>query len=160
MTVKDLSHSESVDINATPADVYELISDLPRMGEFSPENTGGRWLSGEPGTVGATFEGDNKMGERTWSTQCDVTAADPSKCFEFEVARNLGGPYIRWRFEIAPGASDGTSVLTEIWDVIKLPSTFENMPDDQIEARKQQIIEGIGTTLARVKATAEGNAGG
>jgi Polyketide cyclase / dehydrase and lipid transport len=30
--------------DASPEVLYEMVSDLPRMGEWSPENTGGRWV--------------------------------------------------------------------------------------------------------------------
>ena len=44
-------------IAATPERVYELVSDLPRMGEWSPENTGGSWIKGATGpAVGAKFK--------------------------------------------------------------------------------------------------------
>ena len=36
-------------IAAAPERVYELVSDLPRMGEWSPENTGGTWIKGAKG---------------------------------------------------------------------------------------------------------------
>lgn len=155
MTVNDLTHRESVDINATPQQVYALVSDPTRMGEWSPENKGGRWLEGEPGTVGAVFEGDNELGERQWSTQRDVTVADPAKCFEWVVARNQGGPYIAWRYEIEPGSADGTSVLTEVWDVVKMPPTLGKLTDEQMNGRKAQIVDGMTKTLAGIKATAE-----
>ena len=44
------------DITAAPEVLWNLISDLPRMGEWSPENTGGSWTGGATGaTTGAKF---------------------------------------------------------------------------------------------------------
>ena len=75
-------------IRAEAAELYELISDLPRMGEWSPENTGGRWVNGAEGPVeGARFKGANKSGWAKWSTDVVVTVADPAKRFSFDVAR-------------------------------------------------------------------------
>ncbi|MBJ7509613.1 MAG: SRPBCC family protein, partial [Ilumatobacteraceae bacterium] len=34
----------SKEVNATPQAVWALVSDLPRMGEWSPENQGGEWV--------------------------------------------------------------------------------------------------------------------
>ena len=46
-------------INATPERMYELISDLPRMGRWSPENAGGNWQMGATGpAVGGKFNAD------------------------------------------------------------------------------------------------------
>ena len=54
-------------VSASPERVYELVSDLPRMGEWSPENTGGKWVKGATGpAVGALFEGTNRLGKKKW----------------------------------------------------------------------------------------------
>ena len=39
----------SIEISATPEKVFPLIAHLERMGEFSPENTGGTWVRGATG---------------------------------------------------------------------------------------------------------------
>jgi uncharacterized protein YndB with AHSA1/START domain len=38
--------SVSVEIKAPVAKVWAMITDLPRMGEWSPENQGGEWMKG------------------------------------------------------------------------------------------------------------------
>ena len=38
----------SVDVDAPPEQVFELVSDVTRMGEWSPESTGAEWRSGTP----------------------------------------------------------------------------------------------------------------
>lgn len=49
-------------IDATPQEVYELVSDVRRMPEWSPEVTEARWLGSEPGArIGARFEGTNRI---------------------------------------------------------------------------------------------------
>jgi hypothetical protein len=69
-----------------PADVlYEMVSDLSRMGEWSPENLGGRWRRGSGPTLGGRFKGRNKRGPLRWTTNVEVTAAQPGRLFEFVV---------------------------------------------------------------------------
>src|SRR6202021_1396406 len=59
----------SHDIAAPAEKVWALVSDLPRMGEWSPENAGGKWVKGATGpALGAVFEGTNKHGFRPWAT--------------------------------------------------------------------------------------------
>ena len=71
--------SRTTTVRATPQEAYALVSDLPRMGELSPENTGGRWLKGATGpAVGARFKGTNRNGVRRWSTTATVEVADVS----------------------------------------------------------------------------------
>ena len=67
MTVHGMHREASIEINASPEAVYDLVSDLPRMGEWSPENTGGEWQGGGRGQVGDRFTGQNRAGEFTWS---------------------------------------------------------------------------------------------
>ncbi len=101
-------------IAATPDELYALVSDVTRTGEWSPENIGGRWIgSADAPVVGAKFRGSNRRGFRRWSTTCTVVTADPGKEFAFEVGF-YGIPVARWGYEFAP-AGDGT-LVTETWN--------------------------------------------
>src|SRR5277367_6047983 len=63
----------SRDIAAPAEKVWALVSDLPRMGEWSPENAGGKWVKGATGpALGSVFQGANKNGFRRWSTTVTV----------------------------------------------------------------------------------------
>jgi len=62
MTVHGMQHETSVEIAASPQAVYDLVSAVTRMGEWSPENVGADWTGGTPGTEGSTFEGHNRIG--------------------------------------------------------------------------------------------------
>lgn len=60
--------SGSVEIEADPAAVFAMVTDLPRMGEWSPENQGGAWQGGATGAaIGARFLGNNVNGTKKWS---------------------------------------------------------------------------------------------
>ena len=73
-------------IRADAVRLYDLVSDLPRMGEWSPENTGGKWTKGATGpAVGACFKGTNRNGWRKWSTDVVITEAKPGERFSFDV---------------------------------------------------------------------------
>ena len=68
------------DIAAPAEKVWALVSDLPRMGEWSPENAGGTWAKGATGpALGAVFKGTNKNGFRRWSTTVTVVACEPGQ---------------------------------------------------------------------------------
>jgi len=74
--------SVSVEINAPVEKVWAMITDLPRMGEWSPENQGGEWAKGATGpAIGATFKGRNKNGKKKWGTNVVVNACDAPKKF-------------------------------------------------------------------------------
>jgi hypothetical protein len=99
---------------AAPADtVWALVADLPRMGNFSPENTGGSWDNGATGpAVGATFSGKNKNGFRRWSTTATVTECDPGQVFEITITSGRS-PIANWRYEFESTA--GGCRVTESW---------------------------------------------
>ena len=55
------------EVSANPEKVWALITDLPRMGEWSPEATGGEWIEGAAAAaVGAQFKGTNKTATHNW----------------------------------------------------------------------------------------------
>ena len=101
-------------ITASPERVYELVSDLPRMGEWSPENTGGKWIKGATrAAVGAKFKGTNAKGIMRWSTIATVTAADPGREFAFDVTAT-GFAVAGWGFSL--DAVEGGTKVTQWWD--------------------------------------------
>ena len=64
MGVLGMHREASLEINAAPETVYDLVSNLARMGEWSPENIGGEWQGGGSGKAGDRFLGHNRAGER------------------------------------------------------------------------------------------------
>lgn len=105
--------SESIAINAPARLVYDMVSDVSRMGEWSPEATGAKRR--DPGVelrVGDTFVGTNKWGLARWSTRCTVLVANPGGCFAFKVAVP-GFPISTWRYDFAE--SEGITTVTESW---------------------------------------------
>jgi hypothetical protein len=101
------------DIAAPAEKVWALVSDLPRMGEWSPENTGGNWTKGTTGpALGAVFKGANRNGFRRWSTNATVVVCEPGKVFEFAV---MAGPLAvaNWRYEFED--TESGCRVTESW---------------------------------------------
>jgi hypothetical protein len=153
MTVHGMHREASIEIHASPEAVYGLVSDLPRMGEWSPENIGGEWQDGGSGKVGDRYIGHNRASERAWSVPVMVTVAERGRCFEF-VTRPDEGPYVRWTYRLEPSGT-GTRV-TEIWDVEQLPPAMQQATPEQLEARARYTEDMLINTLAALKATAEG----
>jgi hypothetical protein len=101
-------------IAASPEDLYDIVSDLPRMGELSEEHIGGEWIgSATHPDVGAKFKGRNANGRRTWSTIATVDVAEPGRQFTFGVT---AGPFkiSRWSFRFE-SVEHGTNV-TQTWE--------------------------------------------
>jgi len=102
-------------VRAEPSVVYDLISDVTRMGSWSPETTSCRWLGDAIGpAVGARFRGTNRHGPLLrWTTACTVTAAVPGRRFAFDVDF-AGVPIARWAYDLEPSSTG--CIVTESWE--------------------------------------------
>ena len=100
-------------IASSPEIVWGLVTDLTRMGDWSPENKGGNWVKGATrAEKGAKFKGINSNGKVTWPTLVKVIECDPPKHFVF---RLLGGPFgsVDWVYDIEP--TENGCQVTESW---------------------------------------------
>lgn len=107
--------SVSRTINAPADELWKMVSDITRMGDWSPETTSGAWVKGASGpTVGARFKGDNRNGSKSWSIVCEVTACEPGVSFGFDA---MAGPvrYANWRYDFEATA-EGTIVTESVSD--------------------------------------------
>ena len=157
MTERRRHDEVSIDIAAPPERVYELISDITRMGEWSPECRRCTWAKGATGpAVGARFRARNKGGRGpSWFNTPTVTVAEPAREFAF----NRSGPGIgsyTWRYVLTPTAT-GTR-LTESYDAEKpLPAAMTWITEKWVgsDDRDADLRVGMETTLDRIKAAAE-----
>ncbi len=143
----------SIDIDAPPAAVYGLVSDITRMGEWSSEAIGGEWLDGGSGNVGDRFNGHNRAGEREWTRECEVAKADVGEEFTFVVG-GVEANCTWWSYEVEPNGSGTT--LTERWWIVNKTPAMQTATDEQFAARIEKTKEMLRTTLASIKAEAEG----
>ena len=90
-----------IEIDAVQLTVYELISDITRMGDWSPECYRCEWLNGATAAaVGARFRGHNRLGKVRWHTEAIVTVADPGREFAFTTLHKEGREETLWRYQI------------------------------------------------------------
>ncbi|MFC6155942.1 SRPBCC family protein [Kribbella jiaozuonensis] len=170
--------TESISVAASPDTLYSLVSDLPRMREWSPECTRVTWShhSGptapptapptEPAAastgpaapipssgplVGARFIGHNRAGAVRWFTFGRVVAAEPGRRFAFSI--HFGPiPISLWDYEFTPTAT-GCEV-TESWTDHR-PRVLRALFRPIFGNRTPRNADGIHTTLTRLKSTAE-----
>src|ERR1700758_2646897 len=103
----------TVHMAASPERVWELVSDVTRIGRYSPETFEAEWIDGATGpAVGARFRGHvkrNGWGPTYW-TKCTVTASEPGRTFACGVGVGNGTtPVNVWSYRIEP-AGDGGDV--------------------------------------------------
>lgn len=146
--------SHSVVVDAAPRAVYDLVADLPRMGEWSPECSSVDWTDGATGPAeGATFVGHNRTGPRgliRWSRRGRVLAADPGREFAF-ITEEGGRESTEWRYRFE--AVEGGTRVTESYDVHWIPA-WARILDVPLN-RHKELQETMRHTLARLKSAAE-----
>jgi len=147
-------HSDSIVISGTPEDLYDMVSDVTRMGEWSPVCKACWWDEGGGPAVGARFTGRNEVPERTWETRSEVVAAERGREFAFV----LEATRTRWGYSFAP--VDGGTEVTESWEfspdgVAVFEQRFGTDAEAQIDARYETARAGIAETLAAIKRVAE-----
>jgi uncharacterized protein YndB with AHSA1/START domain len=137
----------TVHISASPDAVFALVSDVTRMGEWSPETIACEWIEGASGpAVGAKFKGTNKLGFYKWSTTPTITECVPGKVFAFDAGAT------EWRYTFAE--ADGGTSVTESFRTTET-SGISRLYSLSIFGREKQVVKGMHKTLARLKQAAE-----
>lgn len=143
---------ESIEIAAPPATVWEIISDLKRMGEWSPQCRKMVVLGGEV-KQGTRTVNINGQGMLRWPTNAKVVAFEPDKKLAFRIVENR----TVWTYELQPTA--GGTLVTESRRAPQGVSGLSNVLTEKMlggTARFESGLgEGIRKTLERIKSEAE-----
>ncbi|HEX2176178.1 MAG TPA: SRPBCC family protein [Nocardioidaceae bacterium] len=144
--------TDSIEVAAEPEAVYALVSDLPRMGSWSPECTGITWRGDvRAPVVGARFIGHNRRGKVRWATFGEVVAAEPGRAFAFEITV---GPLKVARWEYLLDATSTGCTVTERW-TDRRSAPVRALLDATMGSREQANIRGMRATLQALKTEAE-----
>ena len=146
------AHEASIEIAASPEAVYDLVSDVTRMGEWSPESTGADWIDGGTGNKGDWFEGHNKSGDYEWHADCEVTVADVGKTFAYIVPPDFEHT-TTWGYDIESTGRD-TCKVTEWFNapMLALPDVYPG----KIDGRCENLEKACRTTMENLRATFAG----
>ena len=151
--------------------VWSLVSDITRIGEFSPECVEAWWVPGFGArAVGGRFEGRNRVIEGDvvvdWIRPCDVLIWEPEAAFSWSVGDRFDGtPSSTWTFR-----------LRKAGDSMVLSQEFAHRPDglsglrvgaeadparaaDYVHTRTRDLQKAMTLTLARMKEVLEAPAG-
>lgn len=151
------TYADCMRIAAGPQEVYDVVSDVTRTGEWSQTCRECWWDEGDGPRVGAHFTGRNVLPGRTWETRSRVIAAEPGRRFAWSV----GPGRVEWGYVLEPAGPDGSSTeLTETWEFTPAGQAYfhERFGDAapiEIEIRTRQAVEGIPATLAAIKRVLE-----
>jgi hypothetical protein len=127
-----------MDIEASSLRTYDVVADMSRTGEWSPECHRCEWIEGADGPAeGARFRGHNHIGPVRRVTTGTVKVADPGREFSFSTEERV----VPWIFAI------------ESYEAIWSPPWVRFA--DLFVPRRKQLARGMRTTLDRIRAAIE-----
>jgi hypothetical protein len=145
-----LTFSGSIHVSAAPEEVYAVVSDVTRTGEWSPICRECWWDEGDGPRVGAHFTGRNVTPDRTWETRCEVISAVQGVEFGWSV----NGDRVRWVYSMRD--VEGGTELRESWEFTPAGQAFfvekyGHAAPTEVAARTDAAHVGIPATLAAMK---------
>ena len=139
----------TVEVAASPAEVWRLISDLGRMPEFSPELRKA-FVVGRPG-VGACIIGINRRKAVIWPTTSRVVRWEPGRAVAWKT-RESGAT---WVYELA-STPTGTAVTgRRVLPRFTLGTTVLGPVIGGARGHDVELTRGLRTTLERIRETVE-----
>lgn len=152
---------DAVDIEAPPGRVWELVGDVRRLADWSPQVTHCELLadSAEIGS-GARFVNHNLEKspdgqDLTWTTHSEVVRFVPEREIAFRVEEN----WAVWSFTLEPGADGGTRLIERRAVPEGISDLARQLTDGFMGGQEiftQVLRAGMRETLERIKVAAEG----
>jgi Polyketide cyclase / dehydrase and lipid transport len=146
--------SRQVEVASAAEVLYDMVADLPRMGEWSPEVQRLEWTDGASGPEeGARFVGHNRGGPgglMRWSRHGRVLAATRGREFAF-VTEEGGRESTEWRYHFEP--VEGGTRVTESYAVHWIPAWARIV--DVPTNRHRELQQAMEHTLNQLKKAAE-----
>lgn len=137
-------------VDATVPQVWEVISDVTRIGEWSHECHAARWLGAadEP-APGARFRGRNRAGWARWGRTCEIVTVEPPRQIVWRtVPTPLFPDSTQWRIKLE-STSDGRTLITQSFTVLRAPWLLDRLYARLIPAHQDRDAR-LAQDLARV----------
>ncbi|AMY54020.1 SRPBCC family protein [Rhodococcoides fascians] len=142
----------TIDIDASPQAVWSVVSDLQRMGEWSPQCKKMKVFGGPVGKGTRTLN-INRKGLLVWPTSAKVVTFEPNKALAFRIVENK----TIWSYTLTPTAT-GTTVV-EKREAPSGTSAVSSLLVKRIlggiEEFDVDLVEGMNSTLRRIKTESE-----
>ncbi len=113
---------------ATPDQVWSVVADVTRTGEWSHECKVVELLDGATALApGTRFRGRNVHGRSRWSRVNEVVAVDaPNELAWRTIPTRVFPDSTIWRIRVEP-AADGGSLLVQSYEVVKLNPVIDRL---------------------------------
>ena len=144
---------ETLEVDATPAKVWSLVSDLPRMATWSPQ-VQKTFVRGGAVRLGTRTVNINRRGLLVWPTQAKVVRLDPQR----EIALPIKDNITIWYFTLEPTDAGGTRITQRREAPDGISSVSLKLTDAVLGGQQgfaAELRAGMRQTLARIKVEAE-----
>lgn len=149
-----LESQVSVTVSADIDDVWDVVRDVTRVGEWSHECVGAEWLGGGTAAApGARFRGRNRAGRFRWGRVCEVRSADPYELVWITVPTARFPDSSEWRIALA--TADGGTRISQQFRVVRVPPVLGRIYALMIPSHRDrtaalvQDLERLGDVAAR-----------
>ncbi|MFW6075814.1 MAG: SRPBCC family protein [Chloroflexota bacterium] len=142
-------------VDAAQETVYDVIADIPRMSEWSPDLEWVTFTEGYRETAeGAKFQWRNQIGPIKWTDDCKVRVARRGEELAWDVVDGEW-PVTRWRFQMEP--QDGGTRLMETVELVRVPKSSKVLWLFQggVDGHMEKLQEGMNQTLKQIKSEVE-----
>ncbi|MET8451919.1 SRPBCC family protein [Streptomyces sp. NPDC005209] len=139
----DFAFTRRAWVDAAPAHVYELISDVSAIGRWSPNASDVAFDRGAGPRAGAWFSGRNRRDGKEWTTRSQIVQANPGTAFGFVVGGAENG-IVHWNWTFHPQGR-GT-VVQQSWQLLRLDPVLGTTRAD-LDALRRYMTNSVETTL-------------
>lgn len=114
-------------VDATVSQVWAVVSDVTRIGEWSHECHAARWLGDANGpSPGARFRGRNRARWAHWSRTNEITNIDPPHEIGWRTVPTLLFPdSTQWHIRLEP--FEGRTHITQSFTVLRAPWLLDRL---------------------------------
>lgn len=129
----------TVVVDAALTDVWCVVSDVTRVGEWSHECHAARWVGDvEEAVEGARFRGRNRAGWARWGRTCEIVSADaPRELAWRTVPTALFPDSTRWCIRLAD-IGGGRTRITQTFEVLRAPWLLDRVYARLIPAHRDR----------------------
>lgn len=150
-----------VTVEADVDQVWEIVRDVTRVGEWSHECVGAEWLDGATAAVpGARFRGRNRAGVFRWGRVCEVVSADPYELVWITVPTTLYPDSSEWRISLTK--VDAGTTISQQFRVLRAPKVLAVLYGLMIPAHRDRTaalvddLTRLGTVASRARSITPG----
>ena len=142
----------SIDVDTSPEQVWKVVSDLKRMGEWSPQCKKMKVFGGDV-RKGTTTLNINRKGLLVWPTTAKVVEFEPNKAIAFRIVENK----TIWSYTLTPSET-GTTVVEKREAPTGTSAVSGFLVKNVLGGIEQfdvELVDGMNKTLQRIKSESE-----